>query len=180
MAAYKHDTTRRRDSVSCPGVVFYLRKMTEGRRLEYRSKLREANAKLRDILREQGKLLDVPAEARDHDKIMDLQDQCDGMQLEIINPETLKWGVKQIEGLEVDGKTLTLEDWKDWPSHLFGEILQAVNEESQLNGAEIKNLSSGTTSGELVDSSDKTTTAPTAEKSEGSSTETVESISQSA
>ncbi len=178
--AYKHDTTRRRESESCPGVSFLLRKMTEGRRLEYRAKLREPNAKLRDILREQGKLLEVPADARDHDKIMDLQDQYEGLQIEILNPETLKWGVKQIEGLEVDGKTLTLEDWKEWPSHLFAEILEAVNQESQLNGGEIKNSPSPTTSGEPVGSSDKNTIVGIVEKSGSSAVETADAISQSA
>lgn len=177
---YKHDTTRRRESETCPGVTFFLRKMTEGRRLEYRSKLREPNAKLREILREQGKLLEIPAEARDHDKILALQDEYEGLQIEILNPETLKWGVKQIEGLEVDGKPLSLEDWKEWPSHLFEEVLRAVNEESQLNGGEIKNSSLPTTSGELAGLNDRSTTAISVEKSEDSLIETVDAISQSA
>lgn len=163
--AHKYEGVRRRESTTCEGVVFFLRKMTEGRRLAYRAKLREANAKLREILREQGKLLEMPEEARDHDKIMDLQDQYDDLQLNVMNPETIKWGVKQIEGLEVDGKALTLEDWEEWPSHLFKEVLEAVNEESQLNGAEIKNSSSPTTSGELVGLSETSTSAATAGKS---------------
>jgi len=163
--SFKYDGVRRRESTTCPGVVFYLRKMTEGRRLAYRAKLREANAQLREIMRDQGKLLEMPEEARDHNKIMELQDQYEDLQLTVMNPETIKWGVKQIEGLEVDGKPLTLEDWQEWPSHLFNEILLAVNEESALNGDEIKNSSSPTTSGELVGSSETNTTAAIAAKS---------------
>ncbi len=160
--AHKYDTTNRKESEILPGVSFLLRRMTEGRRIELRKKLGPTNAKIRELLREQGKLLEAPEDAQDHNRILELQDEFDGLMLEVVNPTTLLWGVKQIEGLEVDGKVLTLEDWLEWPSALFREILNAVNAEAELNGNEIKNSSSGSTSGRPEDGNPKLTTVASA------------------
>ncbi len=160
--AHKYDTTNRKESEILLGVSFLIRRMTEGRRIELRKKLGPTNAKIRELLREQGKLLEAPDDAQDHNRILELQDEFDGLMLETVNPTTLLWGVKQIEGLEVDGKILTLEDWQEWPSALFKEILNSVNAEAELNGGEVKNSSSATISGKPGDGSPKLTTVATA------------------
>ncbi len=160
--AHKYDTTNRKESEILPGVSFLLRRMTEGRRIELRKKLSPTNAKIRELLREQGKLLEAPDDAQDHNRILELQDEFDGLMLETVNPTTLLWGVKQIEGLEVDGKTLTLEDWQEWPSALFREVLNSVNAEAELNGGEVKNSPLPITSGKQEDGKSKLTTVATA------------------
>lgn len=163
--SHSYSSSRRRESELFPGVTFVLRRMSEGRRLELRKKLGPTNAKIREILREQGKLLELPADKQDADAIMLLQDSYDGIQIETMNPETVLWGCKAIEGLEVDGKTLTLDDWPEWPSALFNEVLQAINDESQLNGAdEIKNLPLASTSGKPEVQKAESMTATTAGK----------------
>lgn len=160
--AHKYETTRKKDSEIFPGVSFYLRRMTEGRRIELRKKLGPTNAKIRELLKEQGRLLEASLESQDQNRILELQDEFDGLMLEVVNPTTLLWGVKQVEGLDVDGKILTLDEWQDWPSALFQEILRAVNDEAELNGGETKNLSSPSTSGKPGDGSPDRMTATSA------------------
>lgn len=174
---YKHETTRRFESQTCPGVSIILRKMTEGRRLELRAKLSEANRKSMDILREQEELTKVSEDKRNNLRLLELQDAFDGLNLETINPTWIAWGVKHIEGLDVDGKTLGIEDWKDWPSALFDEVVQAVKEESSLNGIERKNSPSPTTSGEPGQPPATPSTVSSASGGDGGGTETADSTS---
>lgn len=165
--SYKHETSRRHESVNFPGVIFYLRKMTEGRRLDLRTRIAEPNRRVMEILKEQAVIEGVAEGERDTAKWLQLQDEFDGLMLEKINPEWIKWGVKHIEGIESDGVPLTVDTWKDWPSLLFGEILDAVKQEAELLGSERKNLPSPTTSGAPEAGSLTRTTAPSAEN-EGS------------
>ncbi len=150
-----------------PGVKFTLRKMTEGRRMDLRKQLAGPNQRARDILREQSELEKVEEEQRETIKIMNLQDEFDGLMLEVVNPIWIVWGCKQIEGLEVDGDSLSVEDWKNWPSALFDEILTAIKSEAELNGAERKNFVSPITSGGPADGSQSPSSAGSA--SEGDS-----------
>lgn len=168
--AYKFDTSSRKESQACPGVSFILRKMTEGRRLNLKKQLTEANSKLRTIIREQDTLFekqrtagaDYPGIVQDNMKIMDLQGEYETIMMETVNPATFIWGCKQVEGLESEGKVLTIDDWQDFPTVLYEEILTAVNSESQLKGAEIKNSELPITSGQQEDGNQKSTTADTA------------------
>jgi hypothetical protein len=146
--------------------------MTEGRRSSLRKLLAEPNAKIRAIMREQAKIEAEPEGSRDNAKWLELQEEYSGIMLETVDPAWVTWGVKQIEGLEVDSKTLTLEDWQDWPSALFNEVLEAVKSESELNGAERKNSESPTTSGEPGGGTLRSLTAPPAGAGGSSGTET--------
>ena len=158
----KYETTKRIESALFPGVSIILRKMTEGRRIELRSLTSEANKRVREIMRAQAEIDKKPEDERDTTTWLELQDEFDGLRIGTINPVWIKWGVKQIEGLEVDGRVLGVEDWKDWPSALTEEVLEAVNGESELNGTERKNSPSPTTSGVAVDGEIQGSTAPSA------------------
>ena len=175
---YKHDTTRRIDSEIFPGVSVVLRKMTEGRRLELRKLISEPNRRIREILREQANIEKEPEESRDMSRWLELQDSFDQLMIEAINPSWISWGVKQIEGLEVDGRSLGVDDWKEWPSALFDEVLTAVKGEAELNGMQRKNLESATTSGALVGLAPKDSTADSAGNEGGGESETVAFISK--
>jgi hypothetical protein len=133
--------------------------MTEGRRLDLRSKISEPNRRIREILKEQAAIEGQSEETRDSAKWLELQDEFDGLMLEKVNPAWLTWGLKRIDGLEVEGKPLGVEDWKDWPSALFEEVIVAIKAESELNGTERKNSELPTTSGGQVDMSQKSLTA---------------------
>lgn len=156
--SYKHETLRRHESTVFEGVTFYLHKMTEGRRLDLRSKVAEPNRRIREILKEQASIEQTPEDSKDAAKWLELQDEFDGLMLEKVNPSWLTWGLKRVDGLEVDGKPLGVEDWKDWPSALFEEVIRAIKAESELNGTERKNSLLPTTSGQLEDTSQKSLT----------------------
>ena len=145
--AHKHSTVSTFESENFPGVSVMLRRMTEGRRIELRKLIAEPNRRIRVIIRDQAIVEKEPEETRDNAKWLELQDEYDGIMVEKINPAWITWGVRQIEGLEVDGRTLTVEDWKDWPSALFNEVLDAVKNETELNGVQRKDPESPTTSG---------------------------------
>lgn len=145
--SHKHDTTRRVESETFPGVSIILKKMTEGRRLELRKAIGEPNRRIREILREQAAIEQQPEETRDMAKWLESQDSFDEIMLTTVNPAWVLWGVKQVEGLEVDGRSIGIEDWADWPSALFDEVLTLVKSEAELNGSERKNLQSATISG---------------------------------
>ena len=169
---YKHDTTRRISSEIFSGVSVILRKMTEGRRLELRKLLGEPNRRIREILREQAAIEKIPEETRDMSKWLELQDEFDGIMIERVNPSWITWGVKQIEGLEVDGRSLGVDDWKEWPSALFDEVLKAVKDEAELNGSERKNLELPTIFGAPEGSTLGDLTANSAKSEDGGENET--------
>ena len=175
---HAYNTTRSIPLETFPGVEVVLRKMTEGRRLELRKLISEPNRRIREILREQANIEKEPEESRDMSKWLELQDEFDGIMIESINPAWITWGVKQIEGLEVDGRSLGVDDWKEWPSALFDEVLTAVKGEAELNGALRKNFESATTSGAQADSSQSPLTVVSAEKEVGGESETATSISK--
>lgn len=171
--AYKNTSTRREESKQFPGVVFHLRKMTEGRRKELRRLLSPINARVSAILREQDIIDAAPAAERDHLKSLALSDQVDTIFLEESNPIWIKWGVKAIEGLESeDGVPLTVEDYDAWPSELFHEVLAAVKSEAELNGAERKNSELPITSGKQEGGNQSPSTAQAVESTGGGEIET--------
>ena len=176
--AHTHQTTRAFDSVVLPGVTVILKKMTEGRRIELRKLIGPFNKKIRDLLRGQAEIEQQPDETRDMAKYLDLQDEYDGVMVCEINPAWIIWGVKQIEGLEVDGTSLGVKEWENWPSAFFDEVLNAVKGEAELNGVGRKNSSSPTMPGEQGSSSPSLSIVESAKKEAGGETETADSTSQ--
>ena len=172
---HRYDTTRRFESIALPGVSVVLKKMTEGRRLELRKLISEPNKRIRDIMREQVKLEKIPEVERDIPQYLDLMDEFDGIMIEKIDPAWITWGVKQVEGLVVDGRTLGVEDWPEWPSSLFREVVDEVKSEAELNGAERKNSELRTISGEPVGSIQKPLTAVPAKSGDGGAVGTADS-----
>jgi hypothetical protein len=175
---HSYNTTRNIALETFPGVEVVLRRMTEGRRLELRNAIGEPNRRIRDILREQAVIEQQPEEIRDVAAWLALQDEFDGIMIEKVNVAWVKWGVKSLQGLEVDGRILGLEDWADWPSSLFDEVLNLVKQEAELNGNERKNSESATISGAPADLKANPSTAPNAKSADGGGIETVVSISQ--
>jgi hypothetical protein len=175
---YKHETLRRRESQIFEGVVFYLHKMTEGRRLELRSKISGPNRRIREIIKEQASIEQVDEETRDTAKWLELQEELDGIMLGTVNPAWLLWGLKRIDGIESDGKPLGVEDWKDFPSALFDEVIDAIKSESELNGAERKNSPSPTISGAPADMSQKSSIVDGVSEGDTGNKEIVIPISQ--
>lgn len=174
--AYKNITSRREESKKFPGVVFYLRKMTEGRRKELRRIIGPINLRVSEILREQNMIDALPDGERDYSKYLALQDEFDGIFIEQSNPAWIKWGVKSIEGLESEeGQPLTVEDLDSWPSELYAEVLEAVKSEAELNGAERKNSELPTTSGKQEGGNQSLSIVEAAGKPAGGDSETAES-----
>lgn len=178
MSVYKHETTRRAESTQFPGVSIILKKMTEKRRQDLRKLLGAHNARVRQIIREQAELEKQDDATRDMAKWLDLQDEFDGLMLDKINPVWITWGVKQIEGLEADGKPLSVDDWEEWPSALVNEVVEAVKAESELNGTERKNSELPTTSGEVAGQTHKLSIVPSAGGRDSGAIETADLISQ--
>jgi len=159
---YDYDTTRCVESEEFPGVKYYLYKMTEKRRRELRAKVAPSNKVMRDLMREQGKLIKLPEDQRDEMTLVELQERFDQVVGEELNPAYVMWGVQSIDGLSIRGQKLAVEDWAEWPSALFEEVLASVKAEAELNGSASKNSSSRTTSGEPGPQLQKPTTATSA------------------
>jgi hypothetical protein len=123
-------------------------------------------------MKEQALIESAPEETRDNARWLDLQDEFEAIYIEKINPEWVKWGVKKVEGLEVEGKPLDVEDWAEWPSVLFNEAVMAVKDEAELNGAQKKILSLDSTLQAPVDGSLSSSTAPSAERKASGKAET--------
>jgi len=179
MPHYKHQTTRCVESELFPGVSVILKKMTEGRRMELRTAMGVPQKKIRDMRREQAIIEAQKEEIRDYSRWLDLQEEHEQLLTAVINPAWITWGVKQIEGLEVDGKSLGVDDWKDWPSALFDEVLGFVQEEAQLNGSERKNSELPSTLKELEAPIQSLSTVESVKSEDSGATETAASTIQS-
>lgn len=152
---YVFEPTVKVESKECAGVVFHVRRMTDGRKTALKKQLRETNSKLREIIRAQTKLDAVISgddkEASDEAQLkwIELQEEFDGLMESVVKPETIRWGIHAIEGLVTpQGTPLTMDDISSWPSVLVKEAMIFVNAEMELDGAERKNLLPPTTSGE--------------------------------
>lgn len=169
-------------SEAFPGVEFILRAMTEGRRIELRSRLLKDSTRLTEIFSEMSHLMENKAgmeQAEYGQRIAQLQSESDGLQIERLNPEWFKWGCVSIEGLLLDGKEASPEDWKELPSELFQEILEAIKTDAELSGEERKNLRSRTISGDPALLNGKTTNVPPVEPEAGTEIGTAGSITLS-
>lgn len=162
--SYSYTATRTYESEAFPGVVYHIRKMTEGRRFDLRARLAEPTRKMRDLMKAQESLGDVAGKDTDYARWLEIQDQIDEISVSIINPEWVKWGVKQLDGLVVDNAPLGLDDWQSWPSALFHEVLEVIKSEAELNGSERKNSKSPTISGEPEGGSQSSSTVESADE----------------
>jgi hypothetical protein len=173
--AHQYTSNRKIESEALPGVTFWVRKLTEGRRAALRAKLAEPNKKIRQIMRQQSELEKTPIEERDTAAWLELDDDFNSILIDI-NSLYIFWGLSKIEGLEVDGKPLGVEDAADFPSNLFAEIMDRVKEEMELSGAETKNSSSLPTSQGQVATEGTSGTAQSAEEKAGTGNGTVANI----
>jgi hypothetical protein len=178
----------RKESKTFPGVFYTLNKMSEARRANLRLRIAEPTSKIRNLLREMGKIEESYPPTQENrpeavmDDLMKLADQMEELSASKINPEWLKWGCKKIEGLEIDGVEATPELLiTDGPPILFAEIVDEIKRLAQLNGDEEKNSASPTTSGAVTDGTSSDSSAATASSTASSEvpTEIVENISQS-
>jgi len=173
-----YNSTSRYDSQTIPGVVFILKKLTEGRRLELRKMLAEPQAKMSLIMKELAKHNQLPEDQQDASVVSNLSMEFDDVLYERIHPTWVKWGLKSVEGLVIDGTTLTAENIMDFPSELFEEILNTVMGGTQLSTDQSKNSESPSTFGKLEGGRTKNTTAEPAESSDTTEQETVGATSQ--
>ncbi|MBZ5623801.1 MAG: hypothetical protein LAQ69_34630 [Acidobacteriia bacterium] len=112
------------ESQTAPGVRFSVAKMSFGRRVELTRKVRELARRM--------EFLEAGPEPGERMDAALLQAEIDRLYL--------AWGLRAIEGLEVDGVgaiPATLAD--AGPEELFREALEAVRAETGLNEAERKN-----------------------------------------
>ncbi len=182
-------TQVRKESKLFPGVFYTLTKMSEARRANLRLRIAEPTSKIRNLLREMGKIEErypiVEGSSRPDDvidELMKLADQMEEVSANKINPEWLRWGCKKIEGLQIDGVEATPEALiDDGPPALFAEIVDEIKRVAQMNGEEEKNSESPTTSGAVTDGTSSDSSAATANSTVSSEapTETAENISRS-
>lgn len=180
-------TTRTVESVSCPGVILHLRKLTEGRRADLRAKLAPHQRKMKELVDKMGALSDeidsVDRDAPDalaviEDKYVQwatMQEEFNVLQDETIAPIWLKWGVKAIEGLVSENDVpLTVDEMREWPYELYEEAFKIVQGSTDISAEAQKNFDSPTTSGGQVAPSQTLSIVPPAEKTDGISTETAD------
>ena len=112
------------DSTVAPGVSYTVAKMSFGRRVELTRRIRELAARKEFV--EAG---DTPNEKMEAALL--------ASEIERIY---LLWGLQEVTGLEVDGKTATPESLAaSGPEELFREALAAVKHQCGLTEAERKN-----------------------------------------
>lgn len=143
------------------GVSFTLNKMTEGRRIKLRLQVAEKSAKLRE-LGERARALDD----QNGQEALQILEQINSLMVDEIDPVYVRWGLKSIDGLEIDGKPATPELLiEDGPPELYREILAAINEaagltERQRGESEPPTTSGAQADGRMSDSSAEPADAP--------------------
>ncbi len=181
-------STSKEESKTCPGVFYTLYKMSEARRAQLRLLIAEPTAKIRNLLREMTALEDRHPVTEENpnrpeeviDELLRLSDKMEQISSDEINPKWLKWGLKKIEGLQIDDQEATPDMLTaDGPPSLFQEIVDRIKRLAQLNGEEEKNFESPTTSGEPTGGETTNTSAVGASSSDSTPLETATSISQS-
>lgn len=150
-------STSREESKTFPGVFYTLYKMSEARRAQLRLLIAEPTSRIRLLLREMGNLEDKHPVTDENpnrpeevvDELIKLSDKMEQISSDEIDPRWLKWGLKKIEGIEIDDQPATPDSLtSDGPPALFREIVDRIKRLAQLNGDEEKNSESLTTSGE--------------------------------
>ena len=117
-----YGSTVRRESAHHPGVTFVVHRMSFGRRIELMKTIRDASAKA-----------DFHAAAPQADKMLV------GVLTAEIDHIYVRWGLREIEGLVIDGEPATPETLSTLgPENLFLEALTAVKEVCGLSEPEKK------------------------------------------
>ena len=112
------------ESEVSPGVVYVLAKMSFGRRIELTKRIRQ--------LAQRAEFLDAGTDAREVTEARVLAAE--------IERTYALWGLREIQGLLVDGEPATPESLIDsGPEDLFREAVEAVKAECGLSEAERKN-----------------------------------------
>lgn len=178
-------TTISNESKVFPGVTYVLNKMSEARRAQLRLRISEPTSRIRNLLREMANLEDRnpstaenPRSEEVNNELLMLSDKMEQISSDEINPQWLEWGLKSIDGIDIDGVPATLKTLlTEGPPALFQEIVNEIKRVAQLNGDEEKNSGSPTTSGELTGGETTSTSAVGANSSETTTLETAPSIS---
>ena len=176
-------TTVRKESATFPGVFYTMNRMSEARRAQLRLRIAESTSRIRNLLREMSSIEEkypfTPEKARPEEidsELMVLGDKMEQISSDEINPQWLMWGLKGLEGLEIDGVAATPELLiSDGPPALFTEIVTEIKRVAQLSGDEEKNSGSPTISGEQTVGEKTNTSAVSASSSDTITSETVPS-----
>lgn len=175
-------TSTRKESKTYPGVFYTLNKMSEAKRANLRLRIAEPTMKIRNLIRELKKLEDLPEEMRTEDvldRMTDLLEKMDLVSAQDVDPQWLLWGLKKIEGLDIDDVPATPESLLEaGPPLLFDEIVEEIKKVAQLNGEDEKNSESPIISGEQTVGTTTDTTATIAGNGATSEIETVASSTQ--
>ncbi len=132
------------------GVKFTFNKMTEGRRIKLRLAMADYHAKLREITDQASKIMeDTPEDAL---KAFVLHQKVSEIVSDQINPMWVRWGLKSIDGLTIDGEPATVESLiESGPPELYAEIADAIKSASGLNEQQRGESGPLTTSGAQAD-----------------------------
>ena len=125
----RYESTVEVASEKNPGVRFVVERMSFGRRLELIRQLKGLLGKLEFLAAAAGPSADREAEA--------------ALLAGEIDRIYLRWGLRQVMGLEIDGEPVTAENLiQRGPEELVEEILGAIRREAGLSAVERKNFES--------------------------------------
>ena len=177
---YNFTTTIRHESKAAPGVVFDVKRMAEGARLELRVKLADAFARLRAIDAERQDMIEEAAARLGKDWTAVLVSELTASERRTlrecterealvtdteVNPAYLVAGLATLDGLQIDGAPAAPGDLARGPRELYREILAAVLAASGLAPEARPNSESPSTSGAVEDGATNDSTAPDASAS---------------
>lgn len=177
-------TTEKHESTAFPGVSFWVRRLTEGRRIELSMQVASVQTRI-DALNEELTPLrerlapklsaaeaakDDPVEFAEIEAALRADPDCSPflsltnrmlrIQSDELDPVYVRLFLARVEGLEIDDQPAKPAQWGEFPRALFVEILSAVKKELGLTVEEKK---SSRLSGTSVPPADGKTSATTAE-----------------
>jgi hypothetical protein len=187
--SYQYKSTLPLESTTCPGVKFTLRKMSERKRHQFYLAVADSTEKIRGFLRDAQKLQpQVLAAAEDMELLAELTAEAERInqavsaeQRFVIDPAWVRYGLKSVDGLEIDGEPATIDTLlgDDGPSELVQEIAAAIKAASVMPEAQLKNFVWPIISGEAAAEIGQSTTARSADSGDTGATGTVSDISPS-
>lgn len=135
------------ESKAVPGVKYTLKKMTEGRRIKLRAQIAKPARRLVEILgdieaerialeyhMQQKKLAEENgidfAETYNLTRVSELVTERDTLDKDEIRPAYLRWGLKSVDGLTIDGKPADaesiIENGSDEAIKLYEEMIAEI------------------------------------------------------
>lgn len=176
------------DSKLFPGLHLKLRKMSAGRRADYRVKTADVYTEIRKRREPVDALLSKEKELDEDDKTgkEEIDREVRQLQLDTWNevivpklyPSLIRWGVAEVSGVEVDGEPVTIDNLLEKiPEDIVVEIGAAIDRIIGLSFEEQMLFESPSTSSAQVDGQTKNTSAPVAEANPISSTLTATVVS---